>query len=76
MIKDSTAWWGNLMAVGGELYATDYAWENYFTWNHQEHWYVRYFLNKIDINNSAKLVLVEEIVTVVGNSEKPPPAPA
>ena len=48
---DPTGWWGNLVAVGNELYASHYEWDEYTRTDRQP--YVRYFLDRIDLSDRA-----------------------
>lgn len=71
--KDTTAWWGNLRDVEGQLYASSWEWYTTRTYNNQTRWYVRYFLNKIDISDRAHPKVSQSINVpgiLVGGSSK------
>lgn len=53
--NDQTGWWGNLRVVGNQVYSTHYEWyqkEGYnLNGNSGDRWYVKYFLDQIDLSN-------------------------
>jgi hypothetical protein len=52
---DTTSWWGNLRAVGSELYASHYEWvtQPKYEGNTYDPGVVRYYLDKIDLTDRA-----------------------
>ena len=48
---DPTGWWGNLVAVGNQLYASHYEWDEYS--RSSRYPYVRYYLDPIDLTDRA-----------------------
>jgi len=73
--KDLTSWWGNLIAVGDKLYATDYEWVAQNSLLGADRWYVRYYVNEIDLSNRAAVKVGARINTpgiVVGGSDEDP----
>jgi hypothetical protein len=72
---DATAWWGNLRAVGDQLYATHYDWveEPSYEGNTYHPGRVRYYIDHIDLSNTSEPRVDRKINVpgiLVGGSEK------
>jgi len=73
-------WWGNVRAVGDQLYTTHYEWKSYPIYNPvtgkvETKGYVKYYLDHIDLSNRAAPVVGKRINVpgiLVGASETDP----
>jgi hypothetical protein len=78
--KEPDWWWGNVRAVGDQLYTTHYEWKSYPKYNPvtgkvEEKGYVKYYLDQIDLSNRAAPVVGKRINVpgiLVGASETDP----
>ncbi len=73
--RDTSAWWGQLIAVGDSLYATDWQWVAGKTVSGREQWYVRYWLNEVDLSDRAAPKIKARInvpgIVVGGSADDP-----
>lgn len=73
-------WWGNVRAVGNDLYVTHYEWISNGTWNESTNTWkklpvVKYYLDKVDLSDRSNPKITERINVpglLVGNSETDP----
>ncbi len=79
IVRDSSAWWGNMRAVGGQLYASHYEWERTPSSSNDGSSYdpgvVRYFLDRIDYSDRTRPRVGEKINVpglLVGASDSDP----
>ena len=77
--RDKEGWWGNLRAVGDQLYASHYEWEEQPRYNDGTNDYypgvVRYYIDKIDLSDASKPRVAQKINVpgfLVGGSEDDP----
>ncbi len=77
--KDNDAWWGNLQAVGDQLYASHYEWEDQPFYDNANNSYypgvVRYYIDHVDLSNSKKPRVSQKInvpgILVGGSADDP-----
>ncbi|MDF3068054.1 MAG: hypothetical protein K0R38_3655 [Polyangiaceae bacterium] len=75
--SEQNGWWGNLRAVGDQLYASHYEWEEeprYDTGNYQPG-RVRYYLDQVDLSDASQPRIGRKINVpgfLVGGSEENP----
>jgi len=76
--KDKDGWWGNLRAIGSELYASHYDWEEQSHQGSDGVWYpgvVRYYIDHVDLSDPAHPRISQKINVpgfLVGGSEDDP----
>jgi hypothetical protein len=74
--QDRDGWWGNMMAIGGQLYTTHYEWFNRpLNTFDQSTYSVRYYLDRIDLTDRRHPVVGAKINVpgiLVGGSESDP----
>lgn len=49
--SDFSSWWGNLRAEGDQVYATHYEWFSKRAIDGQDRWYVKYYLDRLDLSD-------------------------
>jgi hypothetical protein len=75
--SDSTAWWGDMQAIGNTLYTTHYEWVNRPDPSDPSGtlYYVKYYLDEVDLTNRAAPSVSQKINVpgqlVGGSSEDP-----
>jgi hypothetical protein len=72
---DSTGWWGNLRAIGDQLYASHYEWEVQPDYPNNSPGVVRYYVDRIDLSNPADPHVSQKINVpgiLVGGSDSDP----
>ena len=77
--KDQKGWWGNLQAVGDQLYASHYEWQDEPFYDNTNNSYypgvVRYYIDHIDLTNSKKPRVSQKInvpgILVGGSADDP-----
>jgi len=77
--RDKDGWWGNLRAVGDQLYASHYEWQEQARYDDGTQSYnpgvVRYYIDQIDLTDPAKPRVAQKINVpgfLVGGSEDDP----
>ncbi len=77
--REQNGWWGNLRAVGDQLYASHYEWQDEAYYDEVAGSYypgvVRYYIDRIDLTDASKPRVAEKINVpgfLVGGSEDDP----
>jgi hypothetical protein len=77
--KDRDGWWGNLQAVGNQLYASHYEWQEQPNYDNATQIYypgvVRYYIDHVDLTDSQKPRISQKInvpgILVGGSADDP-----